>query len=657
VRRLRATLAGLSSACLALALAAAASVGTATPASALNNGLALTPPMGFNDWNAVHCGVNEAFIKQTADLFVSTGLKAAGYQYVNIDDCWAQSSRDSSGNLVPNFTKFPDGISGTAAYVHSRGLKLGIYGDSGTHTCSSSGFPGSLGHEMQDARTWASWGVDYLKYDDCNVPASGHNAAATMARYRAMRDALAASGRAIVFSLCEKGDFAGNPSTWSGAVGNLWRTTGDIHPDWARIKALIAQNIPDAPAAGPGAWNDPDMLEIGNGTLSVTEQQTHFSMWAEMAAPLLIGTRLAGASATTMSILLNADVIAVDQDSLGKQGRQIANSGGLRVLAKPLANGDVAVALYNETDAAGTISTTASAAGLPAASSYTLTDLWSKTARQTTGAISASVPAHGTVLYRVHPSGSGGGTDFSMSVAPTTQTVTAGSPATYTVHTSVVSGTPGPITLSASVPPPAGAAVSFSPNPVPAGSDSTMTITTAAGDPGETTAVTVTGSDDVATHTAGTTLVVTPQGGGGLTLSGLVVHDSANAAGWSLQTNLQVGNTVYGDRAYTVASLPAALRGAHWVRTANASKTATANPLASFTISQGATVYVGVDTRTTKRPWMDASWVDTHTTLTTHEGSATRTFELYSKSFAAGQVALGPDAASATTSMYTVTVV
>ena len=371
-------------------------------AFALNNGLALTPPMGFNDWNAVHCGVNEAFIKQTADIFVSSGLKAAGYQYVNIDDCWAQGSRDSSGNLVPNFTKFPDGIKGTADYVHSRGLKLGIYGDSGTHTCSSSGFPGSLGHEVQDAKTWASWGVDYLKYDDCNVPTSGRNASATMARYRAMRDALAASGRPIVYSLCEKGDFAGNPSTWSGAVGNLWRTTGDIHPDWARIKSLIAKNIPDAPAAGPGAWNDPDMLEIGNGTLSLTEQRTHFSMWAEMAAPLLIGTKLAGASSTTMSILLNADVIAVDQDPLGKQGAQVANSGGRRVLAKPLSGGDVAVALYNETDAAATISTTASAVGLRSASSYTLTNLWSKGVSHTTGAISAPVPAHGTVLLRAH---------------------------------------------------------------------------------------------------------------------------------------------------------------------------------------------------------------------------------------------------------------
>jgi alpha-galactosidase len=408
VRRLRATLAGLSSGCLALTFAALASLGSAAPASALDNGLALTPPMGFNDWNAVHCGVNEAFIKQTADIFVSSGLKAAGYQYVNIDDCWAQGSRDSSGNLVPNFTKFPDGIKGTADYVHSKGLKLGIYGDSGTHTCSSSGFPGSLGHEVQDAKTWASWGVDYLKYDDCNVPTSGRNASATMARYRAMRDALAASGRPIVYSLCEKGDFAGNPSSWSGPVGNLWRTTGDIHSTWSSIKSIISRNIPDGPAAGPGAWNDPDMLEIGNPpptgspALTTTEQQTHFSMWAEMAAPLLIGTKLAGASSTTMSILLNADVIAVDQDPLGKQGAQVANSGGRRVLAKPLSGGDVAVALYNETDAAGTISTTASAVGLRSASSYTLTNLWSKGVSHTTGAISAPVPAHGTVLLRAH---------------------------------------------------------------------------------------------------------------------------------------------------------------------------------------------------------------------------------------------------------------
>jgi alpha-galactosidase len=553
---MRATLAGLCSGGLALAFAAMASVAPAAPALALDNGLALTPPMGFNDWNAVHCGVNEAFIKQTADIFVSSGLRAAGYQYVNVDDCWAQASRDSAGNLVPDLTKFPDGIRGTADYVHSKGLKLGIYGDSGTHTCSSHGFPGSLGHEAQDARTWASWGVDYLKYDDCNVPTSGRNAAATMARYRAMRDALAASGRPIVFSICEKGDFAGNPASWSGAVGNLWRTTGDIHPDWAHIKSIIGRNIPDAPAAGPGAWNDPDMLEVGNPpsggapALTVTEERTHFSMWAEMAAPLLIGTKLAGASATTMSILLNQDVIAVDQDPLGKQGAQIQNSGGRRVLSKPLAGGDAAVALYNETDAAGTISTTAAAAGLPAASSYTLTDLWSKATSQTSGAISASVPAHGTVLLRVHPGGSTGG----------------------------------------------------------------------------------------------------------LTISGLTVSDPANAASWSVQSNLQAGAAQYGDRAFTLTAVPAALRGAQWVRTANGSKAATADPLVTFTISQQATVSVAVDTRIGRRPWMDASWADGGTHLTNSE-STPKTFEVFQRTFPAGRVTLGPNGGtSGGSSMYTVVV-
>jgi hypothetical protein len=247
-----------------------------------------------------------------------------------------------------------------------------------------------------------------------------------------------------------------------------------------------------------------------------------------------------------------------------------------------------------------------------------------------------------------------GGADFSLTVSPQTQAVDAGATATYTVHTAVTSGTPGSVTLSGAGQP-AGAAISFSPNPVAAGGDATMTVTTsAAATPAGSSTLTVTGTDAAGTATAGTTLVVNAQTGG-LTLSGLAVNDPANAASWSLQTNLQPGNTVYGDRTYTVATVPAALAGAHWVRTANASKSATASPLVTFTISQGATVYLGVDTRTGKRPWMDASWVDTHTALTTHEGTATRTFELYSRAFPAGQVALGPNAA--TDSMYTITVV
>ena len=393
-----------------LALAATATV-AAPPAVALSNGLALTPPMGFNDWNAVHCGVNEAFIKQTA-TFIHTHqingrtLQQDGYQFVNIDDCWALPARDSAGNLVPDPSKFPDGIAGTAAFVHGLGLKLGLYNDSGLMTCSSHGFPGSFGHEAADAMLFAKWGVDYLKDDNCKQAAGQDTRSATIGRYTKMRDGLAAArqatGQAIVFSICQKGDNGINTQDWSPSVGNLWRTTGDIHPDWTHLDANTDKNIPLAKTAGPGAWNDPDMLEIGNTGLSTTEERTQFSMWAEMAAPLLIGTKLTSASDTTLSILGNADVIAVDQDTLGKQGVQISDKNGLRVLAKPLANGDVAVALFNETGSTATISTTASAIGIASASSYTLTDLWSKKITTTKSTISAAVPSHGTVLFRVH---------------------------------------------------------------------------------------------------------------------------------------------------------------------------------------------------------------------------------------------------------------
>jgi alpha-galactosidase len=401
----------------ALALTAGALTGAIaaqTPASALANGLALTPPMGFNDWNAVGCGTSEAFIKQTADFFHShklsdgSTLQQLGYQYVNIDDCWALASRDSHGNLVPDPKKFPDGISGTAAYVHSLGLKLGLYNDSGLKTCSSHGFPGSFQHEAQDALQFAKWGVDYLKDDNCNQASGQDTRAATIQRYTAMRDGLAAAkkqtGQAIVFSICQKGDNGINTEDWSPQVGNLWRTTSDVHTNWTRLDSIIDKNIPLAQYAGPGAWNDPDMLEVGNAGLTATEQRTQFSMWAEMAAPLLIGTKLASATTQTLGILGNAEVIAVDQDSLGKQGVQVGDKSGLRVLAKKLANGDVAVAFFNETGSSASIATTASAVGIGGASGYALRDLWAhKTTNTASSSWTETVPSHGTVLLRIHP--------------------------------------------------------------------------------------------------------------------------------------------------------------------------------------------------------------------------------------------------------------
>ncbi|NUP50101.1 MAG: alpha-galactosidase [Catenulispora sp.] len=368
-------------------------------AHALGNNLALTPQMGFNDWNAYGCNVSESLIKSTALAMHNNGMQAAGYQYVNIDDCWLTHSRDSSGHLVPDPAKFPDGISGTAAYVHSLGLKLGIYESAGTMTCA--GYPGSLNHEQTDANSFASWGVDYLKYDNCyadGVNQSGTGGPSSQSRYTAMRDALASTGRPILYSLCSWG--RDNVWTWGAGVGNSWRTTGDINASYGSMLSIFHSNVNLASYAGPGGWNDPDMLEIGNG-MSATEDRSEFSLWAEMAAPLISGTNLTNASSTTLSILTNSRVVAVDQDSLGKQGTMVSSSGGLDVLAKPLANGDVSVALFNENSGTATISTTAGAIGKTGASSYTLTDLWSGATSTTSGAISASVPGHGTVMFRV----------------------------------------------------------------------------------------------------------------------------------------------------------------------------------------------------------------------------------------------------------------
>ena len=365
------------------------------------NGLAQTPPMGFNDWNAYGCNTSESLIEQTAAKMVSSRLASDGYQYVNIDDCWLQKTRSASGQLQPDYSKFPDGISGTASYVHSLGLKLGIYEDAGTATCA--GYPGSLGYEQEDANTFASWGVDYLKYDNCN-----NNGISAQARYTAMSNALANTGRSILFSMCDWGQES--PWLWGAGISNMWRTTGDIAPTFASMLSNFHSNVGLAAYAGPGHWNDPDMLEVGNG-MTTTEDESEFSLWSEMAAPLIIGTNLLSASSTTMSILGNKAVIAVDQDPLGKQGTEISSSGGLDVLAKPLANGDVSVALFNENSSTATISTTTGAIGKTGSSSYTLANLWTGATSSTTGGISASVPGHGTVMFRVSgSSGASGGT-------------------------------------------------------------------------------------------------------------------------------------------------------------------------------------------------------------------------------------------------------
>ncbi|MGW2705583.1 NPCBM/NEW2 domain-containing protein [Streptomyces sp. NPDC001340] len=360
------------------------------------DGLALTPPMGFNNWNSTHCRAdfNEAMVKGIADLFVAKGLKDAGYQYVNLDDCWALPNRDAEGKLMPDPARFPNGIKAVADYVHSKGLKLGIYTSAGFKTCNSAGFPGALGHEYSDAQQFADWGVDYLKYDNCN-----NLGVDAKLRYRTMRDALEATGRPIVYSICEWGE--NKPWEWASDVGHLWRTTGDISDSWGSMLSILKQNLPLAPYAGPGHWNDPDMLEVGNGGMTDTEYRSHFSLWSVMAAPLLIGTDLRKASPSTFDILDNKEVIAVDQDPLGKQGTVVSSAGGRWVIAKEMKDGSRAVALFNESGTAQRIATTAAAVGLPDAPAYTLRDLWQHRSYNTAGTLAATVPAHGTVLLRV----------------------------------------------------------------------------------------------------------------------------------------------------------------------------------------------------------------------------------------------------------------
>ena len=381
------------------AIAAPSTVAPALAAAPADNpadALTRKPVMGFNDWNAFGCNVSEELITATADLFVSSGLKAAGYEYVNIDDCWMTRERGADGRLVADPVKFPRGMKWLADYVHSKGLKIGIYESAGTQTCA--GFPGSLGHEEIDAQTFADWGMDLLKYDNCF-----HGGDTTreqyIARYSAMEQALLKTGRPIVYSLCEWGTM--QPWTWEPKVGQMWRTTGDIADNWNSLKSIIRSNIALHSYAGPSRWNDPDMLQVGNGGMTDTEYRTHFGLWSMMAAPLLIGTDLRKATPATWKILLNKELIAIDQDRLGVQAAPVVNQGGHVVLAKPLANGDKAVALYNETDVTAQISVPADTLELPPAAGYSLRDVWTGATTQARDTISAVVPPHGTAIYRV----------------------------------------------------------------------------------------------------------------------------------------------------------------------------------------------------------------------------------------------------------------
>jgi alpha-galactosidase len=361
----------------------------AAPAASVPS-LALTPPMGWNSWNKFACNVSEQLIRETADAMVTSGMQAAGYQYVNLDDCW-QVSRDSEGVIVADPTRFPSGIKALADYVHGKGLKLGVYTDAGTLTCQKR--PGSLGHERQDAKTYAAWGVDYVKVDWCHAEGLEPEV-----QYTKFRDALAQAGRPIVFSICNWGVKA--PWTWGPATGNLWRTTGDIKDTWDRMSLIGFSQDGLEKFAGPGHWNDPDMLEVGNGGMKPDEYRVHMALWAILAAPLLAGNDLRSMTPETREMLTNAEVIAVDQDPKGMQGHRIWNEGPLEIWARPLADGSSAVGLFNRGESELKITLDPKALGIDGPAK--LHDLWQhKDLGTAQGTYSATVPRHGVVMLKV----------------------------------------------------------------------------------------------------------------------------------------------------------------------------------------------------------------------------------------------------------------
>jgi alpha-galactosidase len=374
--------------------------------------LAQTPPMGWNSWNKFACEVNEKMLMQMADAMVESGMRDAGYEYIVVDDCW-HGERDSLGFIQANPEHFPSGMKALTDYIHSKGLKFGIYSCAGNTTCA--GRPASRGREYQDALTYAKWGVDYLKYDWCDT--DGLNAEAA---YITMRDALYSAGRPILFSMCEWG--GNKPWEWGAEVGHMWRTTGDIydcfdceysHGTWSSWGVMKILDMQDGlrEYAGPGHWNDPDMLEVGNGGLTVNEGRAHFSMWCMLAAPLIAGNDLTSMSEETLEILTNTDAIAINQDALGIQGFKFASKDSVETWFKPLENGDWAVCFLNRSSTPAKVGfdwktkvyDDFSKRDLGATKSvYQVFDVWKKKSLgDTNTSLNEEVPGHDVLMLRL----------------------------------------------------------------------------------------------------------------------------------------------------------------------------------------------------------------------------------------------------------------
>ena len=377
-----------------------ASLGMSSVAFAHPDSLALTPPLGWNSWNVFHENINENQIKEIADAMVSSGLKDAGYVYLNLDDNWMDTKRDSKGNLQNNPTTFPSGMKALADYVHAKGLKFGLYGDRGKRTCHHynsnwQSESGSNGHEVQDAKKLAEWGVDYWKYDNCDSDPTTQEK-----DYTAMSNALRNSGRDIVFSIC-----MWEYKDWMPKIANLWRTTFDIGPAWISnswyrgVYEIIDANNKYWQNAGPGHWNDPDMLEVGNRGLSYEEQRSQMTMWSIMAAPIMISSDVRNMSNETKELYLNKDMIAINQDSLGVQGHRVSDDKGKQVWIKPLLNGDVAVALLNNNSTTQTVECNFADIGVEG--EVEVRDAWQKKDLGPRTSVSIELPAHGSALLRL----------------------------------------------------------------------------------------------------------------------------------------------------------------------------------------------------------------------------------------------------------------
>ncbi len=369
---------------------------------AIAQGVAVTPPMGWNSWNHFAGKVTDADVRAAADSLVSSGMRDAGYIYVNIDDTW-EGKRDADGVLHTN-SKFPD-MKALADYVHGKGLKLGIYSSPGPQTCAR--YEGSYGHEAQDAKMYAGWGIDYLKYDSCSfgeimrkeAGSDKHKAFELQkAAYQKMRDALVATGRPIVYSLCQYGMF--DVWEWGPEVGgNLWRTTGDINDTYSRMAEIGFSQVGLAKFAGPGHWNDPDMLEVGNGGMTQDEYRQHMTLWVILAAPLLAGNDLSKMTPDTLAMLTNKEVLAVDQDPLGKQGDRAWAEGSSEVWTKPLSGGATAIGIFNRAGGEATITVSLKSIGV--SDHARLRDLWQgKAVDAKDGKYTVTVPKHGAVLLK-----------------------------------------------------------------------------------------------------------------------------------------------------------------------------------------------------------------------------------------------------------------